>query len=66
MIFSLYPILFIYPQGPHHELLVGSEIQYTLAELSFLKRAIWSGFIIDLMMLFFYLVGVIFDAWKMG
>ena len=58
-------ILFTH-QGPHQELLVGSEIQYTLAELSFLKRAVWSGIYYRSNDAVFLSSGVIFDAWKIG
>ena len=58
-------ILFTH-QGPHQELLVGSEIQYTLAELSFLKRAVWSGVYYRSNDAVFLSSGVIFDAWKIG
>ena len=58
-------ILFTH-QGPHQELLVGSEIHYTLAELSFLKRALWSGIYYRSNDAVFLSSGVIFDAWKIG
>ena len=58
-------ILFTH-QGPHKELLVGSEIHYTLAELSFLKRALWSGIYYRSNDAVFLSSGVIFDAWKIG
>ncbi len=64
--FTLSTSILFTNQGPHQELLIGAELQYTLAELSILKRAIWSGIYYRNNDAVFLTGGVIFDAWKVG
>ena len=64
--FSLTSSSFITRQGPHQEILIGTEFQYTLAELSYLKRAFWTGIYYRTRDAVFVSSGLIFDAWKIG
>ena len=64
--FSLTSSGFITRQGPHQEILIGTEFQYTLAELSYLKRAFWTGIYYRTRDAILISSGLIFDAWKIG
>ena len=64
--FQINSSLFYINQGSHKEILFGSELKYTLAELANLKRAVWTGIYYRNKDALFISSGIIFDAWKIG
>ena len=64
--FQINSSIYYISQGPHKEILFGSELKYTLAELAYLKRAVWTGVYYRNKDALFISSGIIFDAWKIG
>ena len=65
-LFKIKTSIFTINQGAHKELLIGSQLHYTLADLFNLKRALWTGLYYRNNDAFFFTAGVIYDAWKLG
>ena len=64
--FEIKTSIFYINQGPHKEVLLGSEFHYTLAELSTLKRALWAGIYYRNNDALFLTTGLTYDSWKIG
>tara|TARA_Y100000385_G_scaffold162110_1_gene168139 strand:+ start:2592 stop:3599 length:1008 start_codon:yes stop_codon:yes gene_type:complete len=64
--FQLQTSLFFLNQGPHSEILVGSEFHYTLAELLNIKRKVWMGLYYRNKDAIFITAGLTYDSWNFG
>ena len=64
--YQLKTSLFYLTQGPHSEILVGSEFHYILAELFNIKREIWLGLYYRNNDAIFISTGVTYDSWIFG
>jgi len=64
--FQLQTSLFYLNQGPHSEILVGSELHYTLAELLNIKRKVWIGLYYRNKDAIFISAGLTYDSWNFG
>ncbi len=64
--FQLQTSLFYITQGPHNEIVVGSEFHYTLAELLNIKRKLWMGLFYRNKDAIFISAGLTYDSWNIG
>jgi hypothetical protein len=64
--FELKTSIFYIGQGPHKEILIGSNFHYILAKISNIKRELWTGIFYRNKDAVFINAGIVYDSWKVG